>query len=63
MFFLENALTDRLEVKLAVLKLLVKSRPDYSTAALVSARKRKRNGLVLLRQPVIGEDVATVQEE
>jgi hypothetical protein len=41
MFFPEDALADGLEVKLAALKSLSKSGPDYSAAALVSARKRK----------------------
>ena len=45
MFFLEDALIDRLEVKLAALISLSRSRPDYSAASLVSAKKRKRDSL------------------
>jgi hypothetical protein len=48
MFFPEDAPTDHLEVKLAALESLTKLRPDYSTAALMSARKRKRDSLGLL---------------
>jgi hypothetical protein len=60
MFFPEDALTDHLEVKLAVLESPTKLRPDYSAAASMSARKRKRDGSGLLGQSDANNDVATV---
>lgn len=60
MFFPEDAPTDQLEVKLAALKLLSKSRPDYSAAALVSTRKRKRDGPGMVERPDAEEHVAAV---
>lgn len=63
MFFPEDAPTDRLEVKLAALKSPAKSRPDYSAAAPVSARKRKRDGPGVVEQSDADEDVAAGQQE
>lgn len=63
MFFPEDAPADRLEVKLAALKSPAKSGPDYSAAAPMSARKRKRDRPGMVEQPDEDEDVATVQEE
>jgi hypothetical protein len=63
MFFPEDAPADGLEVKLAVLKSPSKSRPDYSAAALVSARKRKRDGLGMVEQSNADGDVGAVREE
>jgi hypothetical protein len=60
MFFPEDAPTDHLEVKLAALESPTKLRPDYSTAASMSARKRKRDGSGLLGQSDANNDVATV---
>jgi hypothetical protein len=48
MFFLEDALMDYREVKLAILESLTKLRLDYSATTLISARKRKRDSLGLL---------------
>ena len=63
MFFPEDAPTDRLEVKLAALKSPTKPRPDYSAAAPMSAKKRKRDGLGLPEQSNANDDVAAMQEE
>jgi hypothetical protein len=60
MFFLEDALMDHLEVKLAALESLTKLRLDYSTTALMSARKYKQDSLGLLGQSDINNDVATI---
>lgn len=63
MFFPKDAPTDRLEVKLAALKSPAKSRPDYSAAAPVSARKRKRDGPSVVERSDADEDVAAGQQE
>jgi hypothetical protein len=63
MFFPEDAPTDRLEVKLATLTSPSGSRLDYSAAAPVSARKRKRDGLGMVEQSEVDEDVSAVREE
>lgn len=67
MFFPEDAPADRLEVKLASLKSPAKSGPDYSAAAPVSARKRKRDRPGTVEQSNADadadDDVAAAQEE
>jgi hypothetical protein len=63
MFFPEDAPTDRLEVKLAALTSPSWSRQDYSAAAPVSARKRKRDGRGIVEQFNADGDVAAAQEE
>jgi hypothetical protein len=63
MFFSEDAPTDRLEVTLAALASPSRSRPEYSAAAPVSARKRKRDGPGTAEQPDVDGDVAAVREE
>jgi hypothetical protein len=63
MFFPEDAPADGLEVKLATLKSPSKSRPDYSAAAPVSARKRKRDGPGMVEQSNADGDVGAVREE
>jgi hypothetical protein len=63
MFFPEDALMDRLEVKLAALTSLSRPRPDYSAAGPASARKRKRDGLGTVEQSDVDGNAAAVQEE
>jgi len=63
MFFPEDAPTDRLEVKLAALTSPSRSRPDYSAARPLSAKKRKRDGSGMVEQSDADGVVAAVQEE